>query len=398
MSEYQYYEFQAVDRPLTRDEQEELRSLSSRAEITARSFTNTYNYGDFRGDPATLMDRYFDAFVYVSNWGSRQLMLRVPASLLDADVVIPFTDDEFLTVRTKGKNTILEFSSQPEDWDGDWVDGEGWMDSLIGLRDELMRGDLRALYLGWLASFEARGWFLGNSGDHDEPVADEADEVEPPVPPGLGQLSESLKSLAEFFSIDTHLIAAAATGNNGPVASGPSPDELARWIKSLPASAKDGFLLRLLNGEGDLSLRAELTRNFRVASKQPETRPGSPRRSATQLLVAQGELEKEAERREAARREQEWVRQVQVKAQEQAKRLDDLIFREVATWREVDTLIATKLPKNYDKAVELLIDLVALAQRKGRSGEATAKIKAIRQQHSAKHSFLKRLDGRDLGR
>lgn len=35
MSEYQFYEFQAIDRPLTRREMQELRSCSSRATITA---------------------------------------------------------------------------------------------------------------------------------------------------------------------------------------------------------------------------------------------------------------------------------------------------------------------------------------------------------------------------
>jgi hypothetical protein len=35
MSEYQYYEFLALDRPLTEEQLTELRSLSSRAEITA---------------------------------------------------------------------------------------------------------------------------------------------------------------------------------------------------------------------------------------------------------------------------------------------------------------------------------------------------------------------------
>ncbi len=44
MSEYQYYEFQALDKPLTKQQQKELRSLSSRAEITATSFVNEYNY------------------------------------------------------------------------------------------------------------------------------------------------------------------------------------------------------------------------------------------------------------------------------------------------------------------------------------------------------------------
>ena len=46
MSEYQYYEFQAVDRPLTAKEMAELRSFSTRARITPTSFVNDYSWGD----------------------------------------------------------------------------------------------------------------------------------------------------------------------------------------------------------------------------------------------------------------------------------------------------------------------------------------------------------------
>ena len=60
MSEYQYYEFQAVDRPLTAGEQQELRALSTRAIITATSFVNSYEWGDFKGDPSRLVERMFD--------------------------------------------------------------------------------------------------------------------------------------------------------------------------------------------------------------------------------------------------------------------------------------------------------------------------------------------------
>jgi hypothetical protein len=51
MSEYQYYEFQAVDRPLTAEQMTQLRSLSSRATITPTRFTNFYTWGGFKGDP-----------------------------------------------------------------------------------------------------------------------------------------------------------------------------------------------------------------------------------------------------------------------------------------------------------------------------------------------------------
>jgi hypothetical protein len=54
MSEYQYYEFLALDRPLTEAEQDEVGGFSASATITADSFTNEYHGGDFRGDPTEM--------------------------------------------------------------------------------------------------------------------------------------------------------------------------------------------------------------------------------------------------------------------------------------------------------------------------------------------------------
>jgi hypothetical protein len=49
MSEYQYYEFQAIDRPLTKKEVAALRAYSTRARITATSFVNDYSWGGLQG-------------------------------------------------------------------------------------------------------------------------------------------------------------------------------------------------------------------------------------------------------------------------------------------------------------------------------------------------------------
>ena len=51
VSEYRYYEVQAIDRPLGEADMEALRTLSTRARITAASFTNHYKWGDFQGAP-----------------------------------------------------------------------------------------------------------------------------------------------------------------------------------------------------------------------------------------------------------------------------------------------------------------------------------------------------------
>ena len=77
MSEYQYYEFLALDRPLTEKQRAELRSISTRAEITATRFVNEYQWGDLKGDPLQMVKEYFDAFLYLANWGTRRLMFRL---------------------------------------------------------------------------------------------------------------------------------------------------------------------------------------------------------------------------------------------------------------------------------------------------------------------------------
>jgi hypothetical protein len=49
VSDYQYYEFLTIDRPLGDDEQAEVRSLSTRPRITATSFVNQYHWATSAG-------------------------------------------------------------------------------------------------------------------------------------------------------------------------------------------------------------------------------------------------------------------------------------------------------------------------------------------------------------
>jgi hypothetical protein len=54
MSEYQCYEFVALDRPLTSKQMTELRAISTRAEISPTPFWNEYEWGDLKADPEKL--------------------------------------------------------------------------------------------------------------------------------------------------------------------------------------------------------------------------------------------------------------------------------------------------------------------------------------------------------
>ena len=147
MSEYQYYEFQAIDRPLTAKEMDKLRSYSTRARITPTGFVNDYSWGDFKGNADAWMEKYFDAFLYLANWGTHILKLRLPTRLLDPAIARTYCGGEGASVRKKAGKVILSFLSDDEEG-GDWVEGEGQLSSLISVRAELVRGDLRTLYLG----------------------------------------------------------------------------------------------------------------------------------------------------------------------------------------------------------------------------------------------------------
>ncbi len=173
MSEYQYYDFRALDRPLTRNEMAALRSVSTRAAITATSFTNHYEWGDLKANPSKLLEKYFDASVYVANWGTHEFCIRLPQGSVDYKLLKAMVPGESLRVRKTAAFVIVEFVLESE-WDGE-DDGTGWMASLMPLRSDLLRGDLRCLYLGWLR--------CAQDGGLDE------DKLEPPVPAGLEELS-----------------------------------------------------------------------------------------------------------------------------------------------------------------------------------------------------------------
>jgi hypothetical protein len=175
VSEYQYYEFQALDKPLTKQQQKELRSLSSRAEITATSFVNEYNYGDFRGEPQKLMERYFDAFCYLANWGTRRLMFRLPKTVLDARTARRYCHSDAASVTETADHVIIGLCLD-RDPDDEWLEGSGLLAGMVQARSDLAAGDLRLLYLAWLLGIQRA----------DEEDDDLEDETEPPVPAGLG--------------------------------------------------------------------------------------------------------------------------------------------------------------------------------------------------------------------
>ena len=380
MSEYQYYEFLAVDCPLSKERIQAVGRFSTRAEITSTRFVNEYNWGDFRGDVQVFLAKYFDLHVYVANWGTRCFAFRVPTGLVDVESAEAYSEGNGLVIRPTKEAVVFYFNSEDEDREEDDHDGSGWMGPLAPLREEVLSGDRRAFYLAWLAQVR----------EH----ALEEDELEPPVPPGLGALSAAQRALAEFLRLGDELLAVAAEASPPIVA---QPDGLAGWIAALPETEKNDLLLRACDGR-EPHIGTSLRRRFQ-AMRGPARcdAPSGERRTVGQLAAAaecivQRRREEEARRRAAAR-----ARQAAEEARLRSEYLADLATRQPAAWEKVETLIATKVPKRYQEAISLLRDLHALAAQSGSQTAFASRMAELRERHAKKRALLEGLARAGLG-
>lgn len=372
MSEYQFYEFAAVDRPVTEDEAPYPWSVSSRATVTPWRWRNVYTWGDFRGSVAKMME-FYDAHVYLANWDTFWFALAFPEDMLSAQDVQPYLTDDWLEVDERAGRTILTWTLAPEEPTGEWVDGDGILDRLLSIREELLRDDWRALYLGWLARWSR--W-----GD----VAEDEDEegqfvLEPPVPAGLGGLTSAQRELADRLAVDPDLLSAAAEIDV------PLPDRdkaLRDAVVALSREEMTACLLRVAKGEGG-RVAAELNRLVRGCNQPVVTgRRTLERLWESARRLREERLRREAEEKERRRREREAKRKA---------RLRSLMERANAAWDEADALAQHKSKTSYDQAakrVRELRDAYALA---GRDDEYQECLSGFRDRNTRRPALIRRI-------
>ena len=329
----------------------------------------TYSFGGGLSRSAEdLLAEYYDAMLYLANWGSRQLMFRFPKSLVDLQHMQQYAIEfwsEFvnaISVHIEGDHAILDIKLHEEKGLG-WIEGEGWLDSLIELRDAILRRDHRVLYLAWLKGITLE-------------YRENDDTFEPPAPPGLQMLTPALERFVELFDIDEGLIRVAAE-RSGELGGKISDDDLRRAIGQLSLEERDAFLLRLAKGEPHLSLA--LNRRLEVFRGAPHSETGE-RRTVGELLAAVEAL-RERQRRERA-------------AAAEARRIAELkalAGREDKAWREVDALIQQSQAKAYDEAVRLLKKLGDLAEHQNRRSVFEERLGQIRERYSRRSALLRRL-------
>jgi hypothetical protein len=224
-----------------------------------------------------------------------------------------------LMVMERDQRVIVTFASHREEYDDEFDEDEdedepeSSLSPMIELRSDIINGDVRALYLGWLAgaaaSFDA-SVATDDELDDDEVARAEFENVdlfEPPVPPGLGEFTGPLRKLAGFLRLDRALIDVAAERST-PLKETRLPERQIRsWLAGLPSAEKDEILFRLIKGE--VRLGAELVRHLRADLAPPtDAAPVGERRTIGDLVRASRERAAEQERRVHERHDRDRAR------------------------------------------------------------------------------------------
>ncbi|MFC1718809.1 hypothetical protein ACFL6S_34475 [Candidatus Poribacteria bacterium] len=376
MSEYQYYEFLAIDRPLTATEIKELRKLSTRAEITATRFSNVYHWGNFGGSPRDMMEKYFDAHVYVTNWGTYELMLRFPRGLIDEELLREYCIDDPFSFWVTKEHLIIGWYLYSEEG-GEWVsEGEDWMSQLIQVRSEIEKGDYRSLYIGFLLAISI--------GLPDE------DTMEPPVPPGLASLTASQQSLIEFLEIDEDLVSAAAIASEPLAPRTDQTEDMRACIDQLQDDEMKQMLLRVLSGESR-SVESELRRRynqFLQQSRPVDAEDGEHQRRVVPELFA---LVEEARQQRLEREARVLERERAAEERRRRKYLAGLGERFPENWGKIEELAKRQTGSAYGEAVELLVDLSDAYEQLGRAKEFNTQFSRFLSRHQRRTALMRRM-------
>jgi len=263
MSEFQYYEFYSIDRPLSSKDKKEIGTWSSRTIPSSRKAIFTYSYGGFPKDENSVLLKYFDAFFYISNWGTKRLMFKFPKELVDFKALKQYQIEVLndyengMKVYKKKKHVVIEIYFTEEEGVG-WLEEEqSWLENLISLRNEILREDYRSLFLIWFHAIKMKH-------DYEELKPNFAISQDF-IPNNLKNLSSGLKTLIDFFEIDETTIKSIS---NHSLSIKKNLDVIKEQISLLPESTKDKILCKLL--DEDIGLANELNQELKKTDKKTD--------------------------------------------------------------------------------------------------------------------------------
>jgi len=379
------YKFKAIDKPLTKEERAEINSWSSRTTATSTSATFVYHYGSFSKNPKTAVKDYFDLHLHFSSYGTKQLILKFPMSIIDYDAIVKFdienSDYSSSTLEMSRTSNYLIMDFEINDEGDGWIEEDDFdVSEFVSIREDIINGDYSALYVFWMkVSQEVANEDDYYDEDEDDDYYDE-DELAlpkaPPVPPQLKKISGALQHFIDFFEIDEDLITAAQTISKSLTTETVKKD-YPKLIQQLSEKEKEDYLVRLVNGEVrlDLTLKKHLDGFSNTNSSEEKVISFAELRHKQQL-----EQEKRItfEKAEAKRKH--------------GLKMKDIEASQVNHWRSVFFNLERKAAKSYDLAIITLKELKELAIFKNELAEFNKKMNQIRIDYKRSTSLKRRFD------
>lgn len=235
--------------------------------------------------------------LYHASYGCRRVMFRFPKNLVDVKALRQYqysfgSDDErSLSITVRDAYVVIDMEENLQDSGyEDWIDCEDTLSSLTTLWTDIVNGDYRCLYMGWLhfASLALENEFFGDDEEFDD-IEDDIDEVsslkEPPVPPALQQITGALSEFMAFWWISEDLITAAASG------SAPTKQaafDLKKAVAALSDGEKTDYLLRFLQNEPHLA--TVLTKQLEKMNPAKTPQYQASRRTVQAILYKQNDV------------------------------------------------------------------------------------------------------------
>jgi hypothetical protein len=321
------------------------------------------------------MEWFFDAHVYVANWMSAIFMVRVPIDAISKKIVDAMAVPGILDFKATESHWVITWSlHESENYGRFGIDsGRGWMARLASVRDELLRGDIRSLYIGWLAAVS-------------EEMMDD-DEMEPLAMDGLGNLTAAQQALAEFLEVDEDLLAGAGIGSSVQQNEASTEKETNYWIDGLARDDVTALLKMLLAGKGQQAERSIKNRFAAWRRSMQGDKTDAPRRTVGELL----ELAEAAERirHEQEKREQE-KHEVKRRREREAY-LTNLSKDFPKAWKSVQKTVERKSGRGYDEACRTLVDMSEAYALHTSRKDFQRNLEKFMKNHLRRKAFIQRL-------
>lgn len=370
MSEYQYYEFHAIDKPLSEGEREAVSEMSSRVQLSPRKAIFTYSYSDFRYNEEEVLINYFDFMLYIANWGTKRIMIKFPFGLVDFDLLKKYrisvlSDyEQEIRVFKRGEYVVIDVNYSEEDGIG-WIDEDEYGYDFINIRREIMQGDYRALFVIWLRFIE--DLFKSKDFDFDYSIESKI------IPPNLLHLSPSANAAKEFYGVNEDWL------NVMRSYSYKEEDRAIDYKGRILDMSRDRMIAYL-----EMILRDEVNLNIRLIKELKNTSSTQKDRINQIKLLDIGE--QVADITQGRQRAEE-----KRKNREMSEKMNNLRRNKEKVIREIRLSIEQGNRKSYVNAVSRIIEMKMMNDYFETASDFEELLNQIRSDYSRKSSFIRML-------